>query len=73
MFILHMYEVCSKLYRNEFIKTKQLMLERNLFFTISPHSSRRFECTFRRLLPPHEGLREVLFGDGLQQLAPLLS
>ena len=42
-----MYEVCSKLYRNEFIKTEQLMLEGNLFFNIFPHSSRRFKCTFR--------------------------
>jgi hypothetical protein len=44
---IYMYEVCSKLYRNEFIETKQLMLEGNLFFKISPHSSCRFECTFR--------------------------
>ncbi len=42
-----MYEVCSKLYRNEFVETKQLKLEGNLFFKISPHSSCRFECTFR--------------------------
>ena len=49
------------------------MLEGNLFFKISRHSFRRFECTFRSAPATSRRPSRSPLWEGFQQSAPLLS